>query len=498
MTNLWSDPLALLVLVVMALAAAVTNGAVGYGFSTLFTPVAVLFADPTLLYPALVLIELGVNLSLLYREREMLVLTWRRALPVILGIAPGVALGTFALTSLSTPTVRIIVFSTLLPFTMLQILGVRRPVRQEQKWGPWLGTGIGFLYALTTISGPPLAAFWTNQNLGKNEFRCTLAQIRVAETSLTTVSYLTFTLLVPQKALFTTASLSLVPLLALPVIVGVPLGIFAFRSLSRGRFLRVVAFTNTAFIAFGLFVAVTRVSQQIGWVVLFLAVGTVGLLVVRVVRNLPANARVAGPTTPDGVGQSVSVQRPSAPHGVRRSARAEEGLGFVVWVEGLPSSGKSTVAKAVAEGLRAEGWRAEVLDGSETRRLIKTSAEHTRADRERRAARLGHLAHLLAENGAATLVPMSTPHEAARKAARTNGGERFVEVWLRCPLEECQKRDTKGLYRRAAQGLIPRMVGINDPFEPPAHADLIVDTAGASVEASAEKVLAYLADAHLR
>lgn len=492
MSSAWTNPTTLLVLVVMALAAAVTNGAVGYGFSTLFTPVAVLFVSNKLLNPAIVLVELGVNCTLLYREREVLPLTWRRALPVIVGLAPGVVLGTLVLTVLSATWVRIILYAALLPFTTLQIMGIRHPVRQERRWAVPLGTGIGFLYSLTTISGPPLAAFWNNQNLGKNEFRCTVAQIRVAESSITVSTYLAVTLLEPSHPLFTMQSLSLVPVIGLPVLLGVPLGILLFRSLSKAKFLRLVAGVDSGMISFGLLAALASESwinseEQI--LLLVLALSALGLLAARMIRNVPANAMAAGPTTPERGGGP-----PGGPPGTEmsRSPGPPSSSGFVVWLEGLPSSGKSTLAAALAREIRREGLRAEVLDGAETRRLLPPSEGHTREGRELRASRIAHLASLLAANGAATFVPMTTPYASGRRAARERSGPRFLEVWLRCPLAVCQRRDSKGLYEKAAKGEIPHMVGLDDPFEEPTQADLVIDTDRDPLERCVDQVIEAL------
>lgn len=476
----WPDPLTLLVLVVMALASALTNGAVGYGFSTLFTPVASLFVFNAILNPAVVLVELGANLTLLYQERASIPLTWRRAAPVVLGLSPGVVAGTVALQWLEPNLVRILLFATLLPFTLLQLLGVRRPIRRERRWTPVLGGGIGFLYALTTISGPPLAAFWNNQNLGKNEFRCTMAQVRVAESACTVSSYLVLGLVFPSRALFAPVSLALVPIIAIPVLLGVPAGVFLLRSVPKVRYLRIVAMMDSALISLGLLTAIGRqgllnLQQQV--VLLALAVASLALLAVRVLRNLPAHADW----------EKMVAARGSSPGRSDRSRRA-----FVVWIEGLPSSGKSTVARELATSLQVHGWRTQVLDGRETRRMLSTATGRTPAHREERARRLSELARRLAAGGTVAIVPMTSPYESVRRAARSAGGERYVEVWLRCPLKVCQERDSKGLYRRYSAGVLPLMVGVNDPFEEPRTADLIVDTAGTSADSATEQVLTFL------
>ncbi len=474
------DLLTVLVLVVMALASAVTNGAVGYGFSTLFAPVASLFVYNSVLNPAIVLVELGVNLFLLYQERAVIPLTWRRAVPVALGLAPGVVLGTLALQWLAPNLVRVLLYSTLLPFTILQLFGVRRPIRQERRWTPVLGGAIGFLYALTTISGPPLAAFWNNQNLGKSEFRCTIAQVRVAESSITVSTYLALSLLVPGRALFTVASLSLVPLIAVPVAVGIPVGMVLFRAIPKARFLRFVAAADSGMITLGLLTAFGRqglldLQQQL--LLLTLAIASLAFLAARVVRNLPAHANWE---------RLSSGRRPPG------SAATASRRGFVVWIEGLPSSGKSTLAWELSSSLQALGWRTQVLDGRETRRMLSAPTGRTRAHREERARRLSRLAARLAEGGTVAIVPMTSPYESVRRAAREAGGERFVEVWLRCPLQVCQERDSKGLYRRASRGVLPLMVGVNDPFEEPSAPDLVVDTTRSSVDVSTDLVRSYL------
>ena len=165
-------------LAVLAFGAAVVNGAVGYGFSSTVTPVAILWYSNKVLNPALVIVEVAVNIVLLTRERKHIVATWPRARPVIRTLLPGILLGTVGLTYLAVNDVKVIVYLILLPLVVLQLRGVYRPFKNEERSGTIVGPGIGFLYSLTTISGPPLALFLRNQGLSKNEFRCTIAQIR--------------------------------------------------------------------------------------------------------------------------------------------------------------------------------------------------------------------------------------------------------------------------------------------------------------------------------
>lgn len=167
--------------------------------------------------------------------------------------------------------------------------------------------------------------------------------------------------------------------------------------------------------------------------------------------------------------------------------------GFVVWLEGFSGSGKTTISRALAPKLRAAGWNIEVLDGDEMRQMFSPELGFTRKDREVHARRVSFVARMLARNGVAVLVAMITPYETSRQAARSVVGERFHEVWLRCPLEVCRQRDPKGIYRRSTEGSVTKMTGVDDPFEEPLNPDITVDTATQSVEQSVERILQHLA-----
>ena len=241
-------------LIILALVAATLNGAMGYGFSSVVTPIAILWVTNKLLNPALVLVELGVNLALLYRERRVLPQTWKRATALFPGLLPGVAMGSLGLFFLAPNGVRIVVYSLLIPLVMLQLLGLRRQITNERRSAPLVGAGVGFLYSLTTISGPPLALYWRNQGLSKGEFRAAMAQVRVAESSFTVAAY-------ALLGLFTPSSLGLFPVLLLPVLVGIPLGALLVRRVSRDWFARLVMTADAVFVSYGL----TRVSVVLGW-----------------------------------------------------------------------------------------------------------------------------------------------------------------------------------------------------------------------------------------
>ena len=167
--------------------------------------------------------------------------------------------------------------------------------------------------------------------------------------------------------------------------------------------------------------------------------------------------------------------------------------GFVAWIEGIPCAGKTTLSRAVAARLRAAARKVEILDGDEVRHMFSPELGFSRKDREFHARRVSYVARMLARNGVAVLVAMITPYETSRQAARSTVGERFDEVWLRCPLEVCRSRDTKGLYRTSVPGGAVRVTGVDDPFEEPLNPDLIVDTASEPPERSAARILEHLA-----
>jgi adenylylsulfate kinase len=167
--------------------------------------------------------------------------------------------------------------------------------------------------------------------------------------------------------------------------------------------------------------------------------------------------------------------------------------GFIVWLEGVPGAGKTTLSRETGARLRSEGWPVEVLDGDEVRRMFSPELGFARKDRELHARRVSYVSRMLARNGVAVLVAMITPYETSRQAARAEvGTTRFTEVWLNCPLEICQRRDPKGIYRQSEQGLVKRMTGVDDPFEEPLNPDLVLDTSTDSVAVSVQKLYDHL------
>jgi len=235
----------ILALVAITLAAAFVNGALGYGFSSLTVPVGLVFFANRVLNPALVLIEVFINLYVLIINRAAIRAVWKRVWPIIVGLLPGVALGSYLLASLHPDWLKLATYVLILPLILLQAAGVRRPIGAERVVGLPFGAGLGFLYSVTTISGPPLALLFNNQGLVKQKFRAGLALIRVAESCLTAVAYY-------QLGLFTAEALHLGWWIVPSVLIGIPLGAYAIRHIDAETFRRVCMSFDVWVVGFGL------------------------------------------------------------------------------------------------------------------------------------------------------------------------------------------------------------------------------------------------------
>src|ERR1700730_7063643 len=178
-------------LVLVIFGAAAVNGALGYGFSSITVPLALLFLSNRVLNPALVLLEVPLNAYVLWVNRAAVGRIWRRALPIVVGLAPGVAIGTLIVSRVSPGWLKLGTYVVLLPLILVQAAGYRRAIRAERSAGLAFGAGVGVLYAVTTISGPPLAVALNNQGVSRQEFRAALGFVRLAESSLTAMAYLT-------------------------------------------------------------------------------------------------------------------------------------------------------------------------------------------------------------------------------------------------------------------------------------------------------------------
>ena len=170
----------------------------------------------------------------------------------------------------------------------------------------------------------------------------------------------------------------------------------------------------------------------------------------------------------------------------------DQSAGLVVWIEGLPGAGKSSVAHALKDLLALEHRHVEVLDGAEVRKLFSTDLGYSRKDRETHAHRVSLVARMLAQQGIVVIVAMVTPYETARRAARAAVGKGFVEVWLNCPVEICRTRDPNGLYTRSDGGLVRHLTGVDDPFEDPLDPEIEIDTVRNTPPEAARLVLERL------
>jgi adenylylsulfate kinase len=170
--------------------------------------------------------------------------------------------------------------------------------------------------------------------------------------------------------------------------------------------------------------------------------------------------------------------------------------GFVVWLTGLPGSGKSTIARGAADRIKKMGYRVEVLDGDWVRKTINPDAGFDKEGRKRHLLRVAWISRLLARNGVIVLASFVSPYRAVRAEIRGIVEEEvpFIEVYVKASVEECIRRDPKGLYAKALRGEIKNFTGISDPYEEPLSPELVIDTEAESPEESVRKLLNYLTE----
>ncbi len=162
-----------------------------------------------------------------------------------------------------------------------------------------------------------------------------------------------------------------------------------------------------------------------------------------------------------------------------------------IWFTGLPSSGKSTLAVLLENELKKRGRTVEVLDGDVVRTNLSKGLGFSKEDRDTNIKRIGFVCHLLSRNGTFAVSAAISPYKEIRDDVRDMIGD-FVEIFVDCPLDECIKRDVKGLYKKAIAGEIQGFTGISDPYEPPTDAELIVKTGEEEPQESLRKILARL------
>src|SRR5262245_48922454 len=166
---------------------------------------------------------------------------------------------------------------------------------------------------------------------------------------------------------------------------------------------------------------------------------------------------------------------------------------FTVWFTGLPCSGKSTRARLLEARIRERGFPVIVLDGDEVRTWLTAGLGFSREDREENIRRIAHLAMFQNRAGVATITAAISPYQSARDDARRLIG-RFVEVYVNCPLEVCEQRDVKGLYKKARRGEIQAFTGVSDPYEAPVAPEVVVKTDQESEERCVARILERVED----
>ena len=232
-------------LIAITLGAAIVNGALGYGFSSITVPLALLFLTNRVLNPALVPIEVALNAYVLWVNRDSLPAVWRRVLPMVIGLAPGVLIGTALVSYVNPGWLKFGTFLALLPLILIQAAGYRRPIQSERSVGFVFGGGVGVLYSVTTISGPPLAVMLSNQGLTKKDFRAALGFIRLAESSFTAIAYY-------YAGLYSMQSAALIPYILPSIVVGVPIGAYLIQRIRPETFRRICMSFDAWVVAFGL------------------------------------------------------------------------------------------------------------------------------------------------------------------------------------------------------------------------------------------------------
>jgi adenylylsulfate kinase len=165
--------------------------------------------------------------------------------------------------------------------------------------------------------------------------------------------------------------------------------------------------------------------------------------------------------------------------------------GVTIWFTGLSGAGKTTITKALAEKLKADGYALEILDGDIVRENLTKGLGFSKADRDENIRRIGFVSHLLTRNGVIVLVSAISPYREIREQVRKKIGD-FVEVFVNAPLSVCEKRDVKGLYQRARAGEIKQFTGIDDPYEPPLNPEVECRTDKEELSESLAKVIGKL------
>jgi uncharacterized membrane protein YfcA len=244
----------MLLFALLSFGASFVNGALGYGYSSISTPLALLVLANRIVNPAYVLLEAIANTIMVgLSGPKNLRATFRRTLPIMAGAAPAAIVGSLVLAALSSSApnyAKFVVYAAILPLILLQAAGIRKAIKKEAVAGVPLGVGIGLLYSITTISGPPIALFWNNQGMKKEEFKASIAQVRITESYITCISYYFLGLFGATVA--GTSVVQFFWIIAPPVAIGLPLGYFAIKRLNIETFRRFAMTFDAWIVAYGL------------------------------------------------------------------------------------------------------------------------------------------------------------------------------------------------------------------------------------------------------
>jgi adenylylsulfate kinase len=168
--------------------------------------------------------------------------------------------------------------------------------------------------------------------------------------------------------------------------------------------------------------------------------------------------------------------------------------GFCLWFTGLSGSGKTTITNLLVKELRRRGSKLEVLDGDIVRQNLSKGLGFSKEDRDTNIRRVAFVADLLSRNDVPVITAAISPYREIRDEARSKMDGRFIEAYVKASVEECERRDVKGLYAKARSGEIKEFTGVSDPYEPPESPELVIDTETQTPEESAQQILAYLED----
>jgi adenylylsulfate kinase len=171
--------------------------------------------------------------------------------------------------------------------------------------------------------------------------------------------------------------------------------------------------------------------------------------------------------------------------------------GFTLWFTGLSGAGKTTISKLVVSELEARGSAIEVLDGDVVRQNLSKGLGFSKEDRDTNIRRVAFVADLLSRNGVPVITAAISPYRAIRDEARAQMDGRFIEAYVKASVEECERRDVKGLYAKARAGEIKEFTGVSDPYEPPENPEIVLETEEQTPEESAAAIIAYLDEREL-